>query len=507
MADGSQLPSGPSSTKCSPQRGKATSPKLASFLDSSGKEGDWAGSPGNELIFPLDVEEDLDTKSPNDFPPCKDSRREEFHPEELHAFLGTSSGPSPPEPGILAALPSSHSPGLSPQRSSAILVNPQVPKPPVNLVKSVSTEIESREGSPLKPQPLLSLVKSISTEISRLEPEVTPSKSDSKLNVHLWRQITQPKGRNGDSRTAPSSPNTSPSDTRGSFFKAQEAKFEDTKRRFSEAMQEPLQRLSKIMGDENNVSPKHKPPTCPAQDTPFGHAKGSTVLEAKAEGPERDPPGTLSGQSSRRAQAEESPSTDPTWEPSLNCRYEICSYGDVIQVVEVAPDQSGGPEEGQTLPALDTLRPPEPGSTVPGKALACVALLAYNYLVLPLPPYLSGLCLGVVCGFLLGFLVILLLVPTRPRSPRRRPLPRDRWSSEGLSRQPREPSTLQVRRDGFQVPRGRGMIKRWTQVRSFGPSENRSSWLPTIRLPPALSGFLSFREMGCKAVFLWSSDS
>uniref|UniRef100_A0ABM5F170 Testis-expressed protein 2-like n=1 Tax=Pogona vitticeps TaxID=103695 RepID=A0ABM5F170_9SAUR len=440
MADGPPPTAGPSATESSPQHGNAASPKLASVLDGSGKEEDWMGSHGSELIFPLDVEEEVEAESPGDFPGCKESKKEQVHPEES-ASLAASPATSPPEP---ASLPVFNSRSFPPQRS-AVLINPQGPKPFINLVKSVSTEIESREGSPLKPQPLLSLVKSISTEISRLEPEVTPSKSDSKLNVHLWRQITQPKGKNGDSRTAPSSPNTSPSESKGSFFKAQEAKFEDTKRRFSEAMQEPLQRLSKIMGDENNVSPKHKPSPCGShpQDSPSGHGKGSTLSETKAEGlgPDRDQLGTLSSQSSRKGPTENSPLAEPKWEPSLNCRYEICSYGDIIQVVEVAQD--GVPEDGRTLRPLGALQPAEPCSAVPCRALACIAILAYNYFVLPLPPYISGLCLGVVCGFLLGFLIILLLVPTRPRSPRQRPPPRDLWSSVALGQQPREPSLLQ----------------------------------------------------------------
>ncbi|KAJ7306111.1 hypothetical protein JRQ81_010477 [Phrynocephalus forsythii] len=439
MADGSQVTS--STTKPSPWHGNRTSPKLAGFLDGSRKEEDWMGTTGNELIFPLEVEEEVETESPGGFPLCEESKREPLHPEGSASLV-----PSPPEPGILAPLSISNSPTFPPPRSSVFLSHPQGPQAFIHLVKPMSTEGESSEGSPVKdspvkPQPLLSLVKSISTEISRLEPEVTLSKSDSKLNIHLWRQITQAKGKDGDSRTAPSSPNTSPSESKGGFFKAQEAKFEDTKRRFSEAMQEPLQRFSKIMGDENNVSPKPKPSMCGshAQGSPSSRGKGPALLETKTEGfgQERD-------QSSRKGTTEDAPSVGPAQGPSPNGQYKICSLGDVIQVVEVPQNKGSGPEEGRALPPLDALHPPEPCHAVPCKALACVAILAYNYFVLPLPPYLSGLCLGVAGGFLLGFLAILLLVPTtRPLPPRRRPLPRDRWSSEGLVQPPREPSVLQ----------------------------------------------------------------
>lgn len=80
---------------------------------------------------------------------------------------------------------------------------------------------------------------------------------DSKLNLHLFKQFTQPRNTGGDSKTAPSSPLTSPSDTR-SFFKVpeMEAKIEDTKRRLSEVIYEPFQLLSKIIGEESG---SHRP--------------------------------------------------------------------------------------------------------------------------------------------------------------------------------------------------------------------------------------------------------
>ncbi|XP_060642524.2 testis-expressed protein 2-like isoform X1 [Anolis sagrei] len=357
---------------------------FAGPIDGSRKDEEWESVHGNELIFALDEEEDVVLESPGNLPPGE----EEIRKDENQL-----------------AEPSMHAASLLPSPKPV----PQGPKPLINLVKSISTEIEAREGSPApKPQPLLSLVKSISTEISRLEPEVTPSKSDSKLNVHRWRQITHPKGKNGDSRTAPSSPNVSPSESRGSFFKAQEAKFEDTKRRFSEAMQEPLSRLSKIIGEEN-VSPKHKALLNNSQDSASSHGKESTVLESSS--PEMDHHGATA-----KGQMEGFGLAEPKWSPSSNCRYEICSYGDLIQVVEVG----AGAEEVRTVRPLDAvLHPTESCSSVPSKALACVALLAYNYFVLPLPPYVSGLCLGLASGFLLGFLVILLLVPKRTRSPRK----------------------------------------------------------------------------------------
>ncbi|XP_042294430.1 testis-expressed protein 2-like [Sceloporus undulatus] len=451
MADHPLVASGPSAAKSSPRQPSPLqgneapdSPKLASPTVGCRREEDWESEHGNELIFALDEEEEEeeDLESPDSFSPCEEElRKEEDHQTESAFHVPSSPLPSPPELGFAPPAPLvSSSPSSSPQKL-ALLVNPQGPKPLINLVKSVSSEIEARDGSSLKSQPLLSLVKSISTEISRLEPEVTPSKSDSKLNVHRWRQITQPKGKNGDSRTAPSSPNISPSESKGSFFKAQEAKFEDTKRRFSEAMQEPLSRLSKIMGEEN-LSPKHKMHLSGnhAHDT----CKETAILEAKTElsNSETDQHGAILSHSCRKGQTEDSHPAEKKWGPSSNCRYEICSYGDVIQVVEMGRDKSGGAEEIRMIQPLDVLRPPKSCSSVPSKALACIAILAYNYFVLPLPPYISGLCLGLACGFILGFLIILLLVPKRPLSPRKTKTPEDNLTLDPLHQQTREPNML-----------------------------------------------------------------
>lgn len=436
MADGSRTASSPSGARPSTQVGSrdVKVPSGSQELTFTPKEEDWEGVDGNELIFALDNDEEEGFADPaGSFSPREDTTQEEARHagSVLHV---PSPLPSSPDSDFLPAAPLSSSPSFPTQRSTG-LVNPQGPKPLINLVKSLSTEIESRDGTSLKPQPLLSLVKSISTEISRLEPEVTQSKSDSKLNVHRWRQITQPKGKNGDSRTAPSSPSTSPSESKGSFFKAQEAKFEDTKRRFSEAMQEPLSRLSKIIGDENSTSPKHKsaPSGNHLLEPSSSLRRDSSPSEAKSE-----------GQPCRRSQGEDRLPVEQKWGPSSNCRYEICSYGDVIQVVEVAQEKGSREDNVRTIRPLEVLCPAQSRSTVPCKALACVALLAYNYLVLPLPPYVSGLLLGLACGFMLGFLIILLLVPKRSLSHRKTRPPWDKVPLETLNRQPREPNTLKV---------------------------------------------------------------
>lgn len=220
-------------------------------------------------------------------------------------------------------------------------------------------------------------------------------------------RVPQPRLSPAKSRTAPSSPSVSPSESRAALLRLRDARLEDTRRRLSEAVQEPLSRLSRLMAEESS---------------PTGRAK-----EAGGS------PGGSRGPGSRRVR-------DWTpWEPTLNCRYEICSYGDVIQVVEVAQRDTEPP----LPPPEEPPPPPRPGGSVPGRALASVALLAYGYLVLPLPPYAAGLCVGLLCGLLLGFLAILLLVPKAPPAARG---PWGRLRPKLLPGEPREAPHLQVRR-------------------------------------------------------------
>ncbi|XP_068024403.1 testis-expressed protein 2-like [Melanerpes formicivorus] len=194
------------------------------------------------------------------------------------------------------------------------------------------------------------------------------------------------------SRTAPSSPSVSPSESRAALLRLREARLEDTRRRLSEAVQEPLSRLSRLMAEESSPAPWARAGT-------GGQELGGS-------------PGQMG---SRGAGGHQARDWSP-WEPTQNCRYEICSYGDVIQVVEVAQQDAEPPP-----PSPEEPPPARPGGTVPGRALTSIALLAYGYFILPLPPYAAGLCLGLICGLVLGFLAILLLLPKAP------PVPRGPW--------------------------------------------------------------------------------
>ncbi|KAG7459444.1 hypothetical protein MATL_G00210870 [Megalops atlanticus] len=316
---------------------------------------------------------------------------------------------SPSSPGVLGDRSASAPAFLLPTSSTPAA------QPLVNLVKSLSTEIESKDGSSpssLRPKPLLSLVKSLSTEISRREPEVAQSKSDSKLNLHLWKQLTQPKGQEEEPGAAPPSPTCpSPTEPKGRFFKAE---LEDTRRKFSEAMQEPLSMLSKIIGED---SPKQQR-VAGATDSPGGGGEGRGGAQGVVDGEGVE----LEGERVQRAGGGPPPAyAMPTRKPrrkldlspalSRDNRYEICTYGDVIQVVEIAgPGARDGVvarqgQEGQGPRGLPC--------SVPGTWLFCVSVLAYSFFVLPLPSYLAGLALGLAGGFMLGLLVVLLLAPRR----------------------------------------------------------------------------------------------
>lgn len=315
---------------------------------------------------------------------------------------------SPSSPGSLADLSAS---------SAGLLVT-------TNLVKSSSTELEPRENSNLRGKPLLSLVKSLSTEIShRVEPEVNLSKSDSKLHLHPWKQLTQPKisearpeviglNENDDWASPPSTGSMSPSESRGSSLIAE---LEDTRRKFSEAMQDPLSMLSKIIGDESSGSPKQGR-TSGAGDSPASQGscdreENSDDVELKCRKRTEVEHRGVCDTSLRRLQKSPLIKTSVSPECHTHCRdnhFEICTYGDVIQVVELQNESRGAQHK-----TYNQYRAKIPGSSLPLHWLFPVGLLAYGFFVLPLPPYVTGLSVGVACGFVLGLVVMFMFAPRR----------------------------------------------------------------------------------------------
>ncbi|XP_063748610.1 testis-expressed protein 2 isoform X2 [Eleginops maclovinus] len=398
---GGGLPQSPSNLSRGQSPGTKRHLPRGIVIQLTGTEGEWDSLDDSELIFSLDHEDDYPSISLSKVRQLSVEGDRRLHSQAFHVPL------SPSSPGSLGNISCTGSSFLSPAVSSP------THRP---LAKSLSTELDIKEGATLRPKPFLSLVKSISTEISRSEPEVSQSKSDSRLNLHLWKQFTQPKTRsNGDSRTAPPSPCAhSPSgEGRGGFFKME---LEDTKRKLSEAVHEPLSSMfSKIMREDSASSPKHQSKNQGAQQVSSRSLgrEGSTDTNL-SESPVR---------STKRTEADVLPVFD--W-PSVRSpgrihripcpvhhnrqhhgdeELEICTDGDVMQVLAVETHRKARRSPTVEAPMVSTssLSQPHP---LPRMTLLGIALLSYGYFILPLSPYFSGLALGLALGFLLGLLLI-----------------------------------------------------------------------------------------------------
>ncbi|XP_061564666.1 testis-expressed protein 2 isoform X2 [Cololabis saira] len=362
----------------------------------TGTEGEWDCMDETELIFSLDHDEDYPSilLSKDRQPSVEDDGG--LQSQTFHVPL------SPSSPGSLGNCSATSPSFLSPGPPSP------THRPLASLVKSLSTELELKEGSTLRPKPFLNLVKSISTELSRSEPEVSQSKSDSRLNLHLWKQLTQTKtASNGDSRTAPPSPSSiSPSGEglKGGFFKME---LEDTKRKLSEAVHEPLSSmLSKIRREESGGSPKHhSKPQLPHQSSCRSLGREGSTDTVFSESPVRN---------ARKMDADVLPVFEwpsvrnvariqrcpcPVHQQIQHHRHEeleISSDGDMMQVFSIESKR----------PVVRTSPVPQSPHPLPRMSLFCVAALSYGYLILPLNQYFSGLALGLAIGFMLGLFLI-----------------------------------------------------------------------------------------------------
>lgn len=365
----------------------------------------------SKLIFSLDHRDEGPTVAfSKDKPQSRKSQPDLSLGMDLDLSQGHRSQPpflrhSPSSPGSLADLSAS---------SADLLVT-------TNLVKSSSTDLEPSDSSSLRGKPLLSLVKSLSTEISRrVEPEVNLSKSDSKLHLYPWKQLTHPKipearpeggklNENDDWVSPPSIGSVPLAEHRGSLLIAE---LEGTRRRFSEAMQDPLSMLSKIIGDESSSSPNE------------GRASGAGDLAASQGSCGRDGGGEdvalmcrrrADGEHRgvydtplRRLQQDSLIKSPESHTHSTDSHLEIRTYDDMIQVVELQNGSGGSRCRTNTQSRVKV-----PGSSLPLHWLFPVGLLAYGFFVLPLPSYVTGLSVGVACGFMLGLVVVFMFAPRR----------------------------------------------------------------------------------------------
>ncbi|XP_045345433.1 testis-expressed protein 2 isoform X3 [Leopardus geoffroyi] len=402
----------------------------------------------------------------------------------------SSSGPlasSPSVSSLSEQKTSSSSPLSSPSKSpilssSASASTLSSAKPFMSLVKSLSTEVEPKDSPhPSRHRHLMkTLVKSLSTDTSRQESDTVSYKPpDSKLNLHLFKQFTQPRSTGGDSKTAPSSPLTSPSDTR-SFFKVpeMEAKIEDTKRRLSEVIYEPFQLLSKIIGEESG---SHRPKALSSSASELsnlsslnGHLESNNNYSIKEEecdsegdpygsdpsGPGSDPPRSSDEPPSREAEPKSSQggSLKDLGLKTSSLVLEKCSLSalvskedeefcelytedfDLEAEVESAPDKlpdlPAGPEvpadDGPTLDSEDEAHSAVQHPELPVKTLGFFIMCVYGYLILPLPHYVSGLFLGIGLGFMTAVCMIWFFTPPSAHKYHRLHKSLQHWNTRSL---------------------------------------------------------------------------
>ncbi|KAM7418489.1 hypothetical protein PAMA_015891 [Pampus argenteus] len=339
---------------------------------------------------------------------------------------------------------------------------PSSDKPFFSLVKSLSSDIESRDGGSSVAAPTVrhrhlmkSLVKSLSSDTSQ-DPSSSTSYRlpETRLNLQLFKQFTQSRmstaatSSAGDSKTAPSSPLTSP-DNR-SFFKVSEveARFEDTKRRLSEVIYEPLQLLSKIIDEKSSNSTsiyRPKPLSVSASElsditSVNGHMESNNNYCIKEEeGGEWEAESPNSG-ASCLAEAPSPPSVDtksPNKLSALSMSMEKCSMSALAKQdnddfcilysedFDTCTDTEGDgdrtddtgsqtrvPQSGSTEPCSeDESESIEMAPSVPHYTLIFLTVLVYGYFVLPFPSYIGGMLLGIGLGFFLAIGVVWLTGP------------------------------------------------------------------------------------------------
>lgn len=340
---------------------------------------------------------------------------------------------------------------------------PSSDKPFLSLAKSISSDAESRDGVSSIPAPSLrhthlmkTLVKSLSSDTSQ---DLSSSSAsyrfpESRLNLQLFKQFAQSRlssaamSSASDSKTAPSSPLTSP-DNR-SFFKVSEveARIEDTRRRLSEAISEPLQLLSKIMDEKSGNlvgSSIYRPKVLSASATELSSLgsingpmetnnnyciKEEEGTDWEGESPSRQVSASAESPLST-AFATKSPSKSSLLYMSALAKqaeedYCILSNEEFETFTDTEgdgvdkTDNTGTgsltkvPLSGSTEPCSeDESEYIEPLPSVPYYTLIILTLLLYGCFILPLPSYIGGVLLGIELGFLLAIGFVWLAGPKR----------------------------------------------------------------------------------------------
>lgn len=374
--------------------------------------------------------------------------------KQEHGF--TCSASAEPTKGTGSSSGSANS---SPSKSMSL---PSMDKSFINLMKSLSADLEPREGVPAPPplrhrQLMKNLVKSLSTDPTP-DPTGSNRSSDSRLNLQLFKQFTQPRPTTstGDSKTAPSSPLTSP-DNRSFSFKVSEveARIEDTKRRLSEAISDPLHLISKFIGDDSSSIYRPKPLSSSATElTSFStlndHVENNNNYSIKEEEGDLDGEG-VTPEAAELASTAESKTAKPC-ASSLGldkCSMSALAKQDDEEFCELYNEdfEFSLDTEGQVGHAEDTKtgssasKPASPSTntfsedemelvsacSIPHKTLLALTIITYGYFILPLPTYLGGMLLGVALGFILAIGAVWLTGPKLPGIRRLR-APKDLWN-------------------------------------------------------------------------------
>ncbi|XP_030589684.1 testis-expressed protein 2-like isoform X1 [Archocentrus centrarchus] len=349
---------------------------------------------------------------------------------------------------------------------------PSSDKPFLSLMKSASSEAESRDGASSVPVSsvrhrhlMKTLVKSLSSDTSQDSSSSSTSYRlpESRLNLQLFKQFAQSRISSAavssaiDSKTAPSSPLTSP-DNR-SFFKVSEveARIEDTKRRLSEAISEPLQLLSKIMDEKSGNlvgSSIYRPKVLSASATELSSLgsingqmetnnnyciKEEEGADCEAESPSRQTPASTESpvstafdtkspiKSSLLSMSALAKQEDEDYCILYNEDFDTCTDTEGDGVDRTDNTGTGSPTKvplsGSTeLCSEDESESTEPVPSVPHYTLIILTVLVYGCFLLPLPSSIGGMLLGIELGFLLaiGFLWLAGPKPSGGSSVRRR---------------------------------------------------------------------------------------
>ncbi|KAJ7989702.1 hypothetical protein DPEC_G00307270 [Dallia pectoralis] len=388
-------------------------------------------------------------------------------------ILQTSSHPNLHSPPASSSWPSEHTrPSIPPPASSSTTSSPArsacLPSKPFLSLRSLSNEMmvaPPSSGGRHRHHLMKTFVKSISSDNTRHDHQEAHSLSqhrpvppDSRVNnLQLFKQFSQPRDSatsgGGDSKTAPSSPITSPADGR-SFFKVQEmeARIEDTRRRLSEVMCEPMHLFSKFMGDEAGASAEGGATTTQRSKSLSvsateltnlvslnGHSEGNNNYSIKeeegidTEGEEEDDTPTgeakVSDFPGHPAQTRKTPrvSSSPPLPRSSSLALGRCFMSALARLedeefcelysanFEPCADP-GTPDAKRPVPrpsqAASVCREgdygevEENGMNVPVTGLLFITCVVYSYLVLPQHPYVCAVVQGLAAGFMLAILLL-----------------------------------------------------------------------------------------------------